>query len=155
MAQDTTNKKSWSQLMAANGLSARCNDQNSWSQDNGMRYNNKKSWPWLMTANGLSARCNNQNRWLGAIAANGFTRAKIWKAPRDGRKWLSASKIDNALMPSAMAVNGPARTKREVLRRVGSNGLSTISNNQNWCPLWRNDSKWPSASIDNHLPSAI
>jgi hypothetical protein len=72
MAQDTTNKKSWHRLMAANGLSARYNNKNSWSRHDGMRYNNKKSWPWLMTANGLRAGCNNQNRWLGVIAANCF-----------------------------------------------------------------------------------
>ncbi len=84
--------------MAANGLSARCNNQISWSWHNGVRYNNKKSWRWLMAGNDLSAGCNNQNRWLGAIAANGFTQAE----------WLGASKIDNALMPNAMAVNGPA-----------------------------------------------
>jgi hypothetical protein len=54
--------KSRHRLMAANGLSARCNNQNSWSWHDGIRYNNKKSWPRLMAANGLSAECNNQNR---------------------------------------------------------------------------------------------
>ena len=44
------------------------------------------------------------SKWLCA--------SKIWKALGNGSEWLSASKIDSALMPSAMAVNGPVQTKK-------------------------------------------
>ncbi len=111
--------------MAANGLSARCNNQNSCSRHDGMRYNNKKSWPRLMAANGFSARCNNQNRWSrhdgmrynnkkswpGLMAANGFS-----TGCNNQNRWLSAIAANGFAQakfgrPHTMAANGSVQAK--------------------------------------------
>jgi hypothetical protein len=89
----------------------------------------------------------NSSEWLQA--------SKIWKAPRDGSEWLSASKIDNALMPSVIAVNGPARTKKGSASACWQQWPQRNKQQSKLVSITVDGSKWPNASIDNHLQSTI
>ncbi len=105
--------------MAANGLSARCNNQNSWSRQDGMRCNNKKSWSWLMAANCLSARCNNQNSWSRHNGMR-YNNKKSW--PRQmAANGLSAGCNNQNRWLGAIAVNGFAREKIGRPRTMAAN----------------------------------